>query len=87
MMELCERAADLCTAALDKYNTNAASDFGVAALSLSAAVRGAWLNILINIDGIDDAEFVQQYRSGAEAILAKVLPACEHVYTSIEKSL
>ncbi|MCL2226479.1 MAG: cyclodeaminase/cyclohydrolase family protein [Oscillospiraceae bacterium] len=87
MMQLCDRSAALASAALDKYNTNAASDFGVAALSLKAAVQGAWLNILINIGGIDDAAFVEEYRSGGQAILAKVLPAADHIYQSIEQSL
>jgi len=87
MMQLCERATDLATQAIGKTNTNAASDFGVAALSLKAAVQGAWLNILINIGGIEDAAFVEEYRAGGEAILAKVLPAADHVYETVKQSL
>ena len=87
MMQLCEKAIELATDAMGKTNTNAASDFGVAALSLKAAVQGAWLNILINISGIDDEAFVEEYRSGGEAILAKVIPAADSIYESIRQSL
>ena len=87
MMQLCEKTMDLATEATGKTNTNAASDFGVAALSLKAAVQGAWLNILINIGGIDDAAFVEEYRTGGEAILAKVLPACDYLYETVKNSL
>ena len=87
MMQLCQRAIDLATDAIGKTNTNAASDFGVAALSLKAAVQGAWLNILINIGGIDDAAFVEEYRAGGEAILAKVLPAADQIYETVRQSL
>ena len=87
MMQLCERAMSLATDAIGKTNTNAASDFGVAALSLKAAVQGAWLNILINISGIEDEAFAAEYRDGGEAILAKVLPAADHVYETVRQSL
>jgi len=87
MMQLCQRAMDITVVAVDKTNTNTASDLGVAALSLKAAVQGAWLNILINIGGIEDTAFVEEYRAAGEAILAKVLPAADSVYEAVVKSL
>ena len=80
-------ALELTEKAIDKTNTNAASDLGVAALSLKAAVQGAWLNILINIGGIKDEAFVAEYRKKGEDILAKALPMADKIYETILKSL
>ena len=42
----------------EKGNTNSLSDAGVSALMLHAATEGAALNVLINLNGIKDTEFV-----------------------------
>jgi len=83
MMECALRALEFTERALGRSNTNAASDLGVAALCLKTAVCGAWLNILINIGSIQDEVFVQKYRSGGEAILAKTLPLADQIYESV----
>lgn len=80
-------ALELAESALGKFNSNAASDIGVAALSLKAAAQGAWLNILININGIEDAEFASRYRSAGELILEKALSIADEVYNSVRDSL
>ena len=87
MMELAAEALDLAAEAVTKTNTNAASDLGVAALSLKAAVQGAWLNVLINISGITDTQFAEEYRKKGEAILATALPAADKIYEEIQRSL
>lgn len=87
MMQLCEKAMELAIDALGKTNVNAASDYGVAALSLKAAVQGAWLNILINIGGIEDAAFVDEHRTGGEAILVKVVSAADRIYETMLQSM
>ncbi|MCL2562988.1 MAG: cyclodeaminase/cyclohydrolase family protein [Oscillospiraceae bacterium] len=83
MMECSLAALELTERALGRSNTNAASDLGVAALTLKAAIQGAWLNILINIGGIRDEDFVTQYRVGGEAILAKALPLADKIYETV----
>ena len=69
------------------YNTNTASDLGVAALGLGAAIRGAWLNILINLDGITDVDYADQYRSAGEALLAEAMPLVESVYQDVIETI
>ena len=83
MMECSLEVLGLLESALGRFNVNAASDFGVAALTLKAAIQGAWLNILINLGGIQDEAFVQRYRRGGEAILEKALPLADHVYQTV----
>lgn len=80
-------ALELTEKALGKSNESAASDLGVAALSLKAAVQGAWLNILINIGSIQDQAFTDEYRQGGEAILAKAVPLADRIYGAIMESL
>ena len=83
MMDCALQSLELTEKALGRSNTNAASDLGVAALSLKAAVQGAWLNILINIGGIRDEAFVAEYRQKGEAVLAKALPLADKIYEAV----
>ena len=83
MMESSYATLLLTEKALGKSNTNAVSDLGVAALSLKAALQGAWLNILINIGGIRDEAFVNEYRTKGEEILAKALPLADKIYEDV----
>lgn len=73
--------------AMEGFNTNAASDLGVAALGLGAALRGAWLNVCINLGSIADADFAARYRAEGEALLAEALPLCDRIYQTILESL
>ncbi len=87
MMECALKSLELTSSLVGKSNASAASDLGVAALSLKAAVQGAWLNVLINISGIKDAAFADKYRADGEALLAKALPLADSIYNDIVKSL
>ncbi len=87
MMRLSLAALELAASAAGKTNASAASDFGVAALSLKAAVQGAWLNILINISGLADQAFAAKRRAEGEAILQKALPLADQLYQGVLNSL
>jgi len=87
MMECSLKALELTEKALGRSNTNALSDLGVAALSLKAAIQGAWLNVLINIGGIRDEIFAAEYRMNGEAILAKALPLADKIYETVVSEL
>lgn len=87
MMRFSLAGLELTKKILGKSNNSAASDLGVAALSLKAAVQGAWLNILINIDGIDDQEFADEYRQKGNAILSKALPLADEIYEAVLSEL
>ena len=68
-----------------KSNTNCASDIGVAALNLVSCARGAWLNILINLGGIADAEKAREIRAKGEGILAECESMGGDIYAAILK--
>jgi len=80
MMELAEQALELIDGLLGKFNENAASDLGVAALSLRACVHGAWLNVLINIGTLKDQEQAAKYRQQGELLLEKSVALADKAY-------
>ncbi len=87
MMELIVEALETTKEAVGKSNTNAASDLGVAALNLKAGLQGAWLNVLINISGIKDQDFVQEYHSKGLELLQTGSELADNIYQTILESL
>ncbi|MCL2671647.1 MAG: cyclodeaminase/cyclohydrolase family protein [Clostridiales bacterium] len=83
IMRAAVEALRLTETAMEGYNTNAASDLGVAALGLSAALRGAWLNVCINLGSIKDMDFVARYRDEGEALLAEGTELADKIYQGI----
>lgn len=64
VMELAYQSMELIQAMADIGNPNSVSDAGVGALCATAAVRGAHLNVMINVTGFED-------RSYANSVLAR----------------
>ena len=83
MMELATETLELTASLLGKTNDSAASDLGVSALSLRAAIQGAWLNVLINIGSLKNKELAEDYRKKGEAMLAKALPLADQIYQNV----
>ena len=69
MMQAAVECLEMVAAAVGKTNASAASDLGVAAYALHAAAQGAWLNVLINLGGIKDAAFADQYKTAGQRLL------------------
>lgn len=87
MMEKIVDALKVTQAAVGKSNTNAASDLGVAALNLKAALQGAWLNVLINLASIKDEMFVRQYRKAGESLVEEGSKIADATYQQTLESL
>ena len=87
MMELAVETLELTASILGKSNDSAASDLGVSALSLRAAVQGAWLNVLINIGSLKNKELAADYQAKGEALLAKALPLADQIYDTVVKAM
>ncbi len=71
---------------LSGFNDGAASDLGVAAWNLLTCVKGAWLNVCINIGSLKDTEKAESFRSRgleilreAEKIAAKIAAHTENM--------
>lgn len=65
---------------IGKTNATADSDFGVAALALDTAMKGSWLNVLINLDGIADEEFVSEHKQKGQETLEKGEQIAKSIY-------
>ena len=87
VMRLAAEALELAATLPGRFNENAASDLGVSALSLRAAIQGAWLNVLINIGSLKNKELAEDYRAKGEALLAKALPLADEIYDTVVKSM
>ena len=87
MMELAVETLELTASILGKINDSAASDLGVSALSLRAAIQGAWLNVLINIGSLKDTALAEDYRKKGEALLAQALPLADQIYDAVVKTM
>ena len=87
MMELATETLRIVSALVGKTNASASSDLGVAALSLRTAIQGAWLNVLINIGSLKDADLAADYRSKGEKLLAEALPIADGIYTAVASQM
>ena len=69
------------------FNTNAASDLGVAAISAETAAKGAWLNVLINAGSLKDKEKGAACQAECQEILREVEGITSEVYKNIVKEI
>ena len=73
-LEIMRRAADALDAApvvAEFGNPNAASDVGVAVELLAAAIRGARLNVDINLDSVKDEAYASRVRGERDEIMER----------------
>jgi formiminotetrahydrofolate cyclodeaminase len=66
--------------AADKGNVNSVSDAGCAALNGRAAVLGAYLNVKINLPGIDDESVKKRLSEEAEAVRKEAEKLAQSIY-------
>lgn len=71
----------------DHGNPNSLSDVGVGALCIKTAVRGAWLNVLINAQGLSDKTWAENIVAEARALLSKNHAACDEIILGIETKM
>ena len=69
------------------YNTNAASDLGVAVLAAQTALKGAWLNVLINVASLKDRQQAALYRERGQQLLAAGEQLAAELYERILKAI
>lgn len=87
VLERSKIAAELALEVASLGNTNSLSDSGVAGLTSMAAAAGAYYNVLINLEGIDDQPFVVKMKKDSSKILADVRKITDKVTEILEKAL
>lgn len=71
VMETAFEGYELVSAMVEKGNPNSVTDAGVGALALRACITGAFLNVKINIGGMEKSEFTEQVLDKAGKIEEK----------------
>ena len=79
----CEKALNIMMPMLGKFNTNCASDLGVAALNLKSAALGAWLNVLINVGSLKDTELATKYKEEGKRAVDNVCKMSDEIYSHV----
>ncbi|MCD6379970.1 glutamate formimidoyltransferase [bacterium] len=82
-----EHAARLARLSYEKGNKNSLSDAAVAALTARSAAEGAFLNIIINLEGIKDKKFKVDILEEAKKIREKVVENTEKTVLMTKKAI
>jgi formiminotetrahydrofolate cyclodeaminase len=85
--EACVAVMALCPSAAEKGNTNAVSDVGVGILMAEAGLRGAALNVLINLGFIKDERFVNESRKRLNTLLQGKPELRDEIYDLVVSKL
>jgi formiminotetrahydrofolate cyclodeaminase len=85
--EACVAVMTLCPAAAEKGNINAVSDVGVGILMAEAGLRGAALNVLINLGLIKDERFVSESRKKLNNLLQGKPELRDEIYSLVASKL
>ncbi len=86
-MRASSKAIPLIKAVAERGNQNSISDAGVAALSAITALKGAHLNVLINIGGIEDKKKADRLKGEAEKLLEDGVTEAEAIYNMVKSKL
>ncbi|OGU73312.1 MAG: hypothetical protein A3H45_14310 [Ignavibacteria bacterium RIFCSPLOWO2_02_FULL_55_14] len=81
------KAVDIIQTVADHGNVNSRSDAGVAAVLIGAGARGAAMNVMINLPGIKDAEFVAATKAETVRLEEEVTARCQAIAQKIRSGL
>ena len=83
----CLEVLQLAERLLGKSNTNALSDLGVAGQQAFAGLRGALMNVRINLPSIKDDDFVRNTTEESKTLLRRGEEIAGRIYSSVSSSL
>ena len=86
-MQLGYEGLNIAREMIGKANPNAASDLGVAILNLTACIKGAWLNVKINLPGVKDEEKAKFYTEEGQKMYDEADAVASSLYNAVAESL
>lgn len=86
-MQVAREALEIIRAMAKNGLPSAASDAGVGALCARTAIRGAFLNVRINLKDLDDAEARERFVREGQAIVDDALAVEDEILRTIEANL
>lgn len=87
VMKLCYESMEVMQEMAEKGNPNSVSDAGVGALAAVAGVRGAYLNVQINVEGLEDKSFVEKVLKEGEALVDKAQQKEKEILDVVVKTI
>ena len=69
------------------FNKNCASDLGVGVINFLTGIRGAWMNVKINLPGVKNEAFAAEAEAEGKRILAEGEQIADRLYKAIEEEL
>ncbi len=86
-MRACAEAMRRLTLLVDIANPNLVSDAGVSAILAEAALRGAKINVEINLASLKDAEFVARTRAEVESLASESARLLREVSAKVDAAI
>ncbi len=71
----------------DKGSNLALSDVGVGAMCALAAIKSAWLTVLINLNLMDDINYVNDIKTEMQILIDRASAECHEIYSKVEEKL
>lgn len=87
VMEMAAEGLALAEKLQGHYNRNCDSDYGVGVLNFMTCMRGAWLNVKINLPGVKDEALAKEYEEAGKKMLADGEVIARRIYKEIEEAL
>ena len=87
VLEITQELLDLAEVVADKGNVNSVSDAGVAAIQARACAEGAYLNVIINLKGLSDQQFVGEVKNRAETLLREIQQKATDIYEKVKEKI
>ncbi|MEG0829470.1 MAG: cyclodeaminase/cyclohydrolase family protein [Anaerovoracaceae bacterium] len=87
VMELAFEGLNMAKQMIGHSNPNAASDLGVGILNLMGCIKGAWLNVKINLPGVKDEVKAKAFKEGGQKIYDEAEAIAIKSYNEILKQL
>ena len=87
VMEMASEGLELAARLQNHYNRNCDSDYGVGVLNLMTCMRGAWLNVKINLPGVKDEALAADFEEKGKKMLAEGEVIAQRIYAEIEEGL
>ncbi|MBL7812871.1 MAG: glutamate formimidoyltransferase [Bacteroidetes bacterium] len=86
-LEVAASAIPLLKEMAEKGNPNSLSDAGVGIACLLTAMQGAWMNVLINAQGLDDKNWATDITNRAEKMISESKTICNLALSEVESRL
>lgn len=83
VLKSCAEVLDMHNELLEKGSKMLISDVGVGVQMLKSAALSAKLNILININSVNDCEFVEKMSSEMEMLIEDITSKCDKIYCEV----